>query len=120
MTNEELHNYALKRIQEWFIEKYCGKIFQTFTYEARRMVGTAPYIAIPIKKDNVEIHREFCLSRRMIFSIKIIDKQTNFVVFCESFVYYNNLAYPVVYNLHNVYRNISSCMDRMVISNDGD
>lgn len=120
ITNEELYDYVLKEIQKWLVEKYCGKIFQSFTREARKGVGVIPCVIIPIKEDNIEVYRAFYNSGGMIVDVKITDKQTNLVAFSKSSVYYNDSDYSVIYNLLNVEKNISRNIDKMVISNDPD
>lgn len=120
ITNEELYDYVLKEIQKWLVEKYCGKIFQSFTREARKVVGVIPCIILPIKEDNIAACREFYNSEGMIVGIKITDKQTNLVAFSRSSVYYNDSNRSVVYNLLDVEKNISRNIDKMVISNDPD
>lgn len=120
ITNEELYDCVLKEIQKWLVERYSGKIFQSFTREARKMVGVIPCVILPIKEDNIRVYREFYNSSGMIVVIKITDKQTNLVVFTKSSVYYNDSDYSVVYNLRIVEGNISRNIDKMVISNDPD
>lgn len=120
ITNEELYDYVLKEIRKWIVEKYCGKIFQSFTREARKVVGVIPCVTLPIREDNIEVCREFYNSDGMIVAVKITDKQTNFVVFSRSSIYYNNSNRSVVYNLLDVEKNISRNIDKMVISNDPD
>lgn len=120
ITNEELYDYVLKEIQKWLVEKYCGKIFQSFTRETRKVVGVIPCVILPIREDNIVACCEFCNSDGMIVAVKITDKQTNLVVFSRSSIYYNNSYHSVVYNLLNVEKNISRNIDKMVISNDPD
>lgn len=120
ITNEELYDYVLKEIQKWLIEKYCGKIFQSFTREARKMVGVISCVIFPIKEDNIEVRCSFCNSEGMIVTVKITDKQTNLVAFSKSSLYCNDLNHSVVYNLLDVEKNISKNINKTVISNDPD
>ena len=119
-TNEEIYDYVLKEIQKWFVEKYYGRIFQSFTFEARKILGVTPYSVSFIEEDNVKIYRDYYNSNGMIVVIEITRKQTGLPLFYKSFVYYNNSSNSIIYNLRDVERVISNYMDRMVISNDLD
>lgn len=119
-TNEEIYDYVLKEIQKWFVEKYYGRIFQSFTFEARKILGVTPYSVSFIEEDNVKIYRDYYNSNGMIVVIEITRKQTGLPLFYKSVVYYNNSSNSIIYNLRNVERTISNYMDRMVISNDQD
>lgn len=119
-TNKEIYDYALKEIQKWFVEKYYGRIFQSFTLEACKTPGVTPCSISFIEEDNVKLYRDYYDSNGMIIVIEITNKQTRPPLFCKSVVYYNNLSNSIIYNLCNVERVISSYMDRVVISNDGD
>ena len=119
-TNEEIYDYVLKEIQKWFVEKYYGRILQSFTFEARKILGVTPYSVSFIEEDNVKIYRDYYNSNGMIVVIEITRKQTGLPLFYKSFVYYNNSSNSIIYNLRDVERVISNYMDRMVISNDLD
>lgn len=120
ITNEELYDYVLKEIQKWLVEKYCGRIFQSFTFEARKILGVTPCSIGFIEEDNVKIYRDYYNLNGMIIVIEITRQQTGLPLFYKSFVYYNDSPNSIIYNLRDVERNISNCMYRMVISNDGD
>ena len=49
-TNEEIYNYVLKEVQKWFVEKYYGRILQSFTFEARKILGVTPILLALLKK----------------------------------------------------------------------
>ena len=119
-TNEEIYDYVLKEIQKWFVEKYYGRIFQSFTFEARKILGVTHHSVSFIEEDNVKIYRDYYNSNGMIVVIEITRKQTGLPLFYKSFVYYNNSSNSIIYNLRDVERVISNYMDRMVISNDLD
>lgn len=119
-TNEEIYDYALKEIQKWFVEKYFGRIFQSFTLVARKMPGVTPYSISFIEEDNVKLYRDYYNSNGMIIVIEITKKRTGLLLFYKTFVYYNNLSNSIIYNLRNVKMVISNYMDRMVISNNED
>lgn len=119
-TNEELYDYVLKEVQKWFINKYCNKIFQSFTFEARKILGATSYSIGFIEEDNVKIYRDYYNSNGMIIVIEITRQRTGLPLFYKSFVYYNNSSNSIIYNLRGVERVISNYMDRMVISNDPD
>lgn len=119
-TNEEIYDYVLKEIQKWFVEKYYGRIFQSFTFEARKILGVTPYSVSFIEEDNVKIYRDYYNSNGMIVVIEITRQRTELPLFYKSFVYYNNSSNSIIYNLRDVERVISNYMDRMVISNDPD
>lgn len=119
-TNEELYDYVLKEIQKWFIKKYCGKILQSFTFEARKIPGVSSCSICFIEEDNVKMCRDYYSSNGMIIVIEITRQRTGLPLFYKSFVYYNDSSNSIVYNLRNVERVISNCMNKMIISNDPD
>lgn len=117
-TNEELYDFVLKEIQKWFIKKYCGKIFQSFTFEAREILGVVPSSIGSIEEDNIKIYRDYYNSCGMVIVIKITRQRTATPLFYKLFVYHNNSYNSIVYNLRDVEKVISNCMDRIVISNN--
>ena len=119
-TNKELYDYVLKEVQKWFVEKYYGRIFQSFTFEARKTLGVTPCSISFIEEDNVKIYRDYYNSNGMIIVIEIARQRTGLPLFYKSVVYYNNSSNSIIYNLRNVESVISNYMDRMVISNDPD
>lgn len=119
-TNEEIYDYVLKEVQKWFAEKYYGRIFQSFTFEARKILGATSYSIGFIEEDNVKIYRDYYNSNRMIIVIEITRQRTVLPLFYKSFVYYNNSSNSIIYNLRNVERVISNYMNKAVISNDQD
>lgn len=120
LINEEIYDYVLKEVQKWFVEKYYGRILQSFTFEARKILGVTPYSVSFIEEDNVKIYRDYYNSNGMIVVIEITRQRTGLPLFYKSFVYYNNSSNSIIYNLRDVERVISNYMDRMVISNDLD
>ena len=116
-TNKEIYDYILKEIQKWFIKKYYGKILQSFTLESCKIPGVVPNSIGFIEEDNFKIYCDYYSSDRMTIIIEIT---TRVPLFYKQFVYYNDSSYSIVYNLHNVESIISSYIDRMVVSNDGD
>lgn len=119
-TDKEIYNYVLKEIQKWFVEKYFGRIFQSFTLEARKILGVTPCSISFIEEDNVKIYCDYYNSNGMIIVIEITRQRTGLPLFYKSVVYYNDSSNSILYNLRSVESVISNCMDRMVISNDGD
>lgn len=123
-TDEEIleliYDYVLKEIQKWFVKKYFGRIFQSFTSEARKIPGVTPCSISFIEEDNVKIYRDYYNSKGMIIVIEITRRRTGLPLFYKSVVYYNNSSNSIIYNLCSVKSVISNYMDRMVISNDVD
>ena len=119
-TNEEIkeiYDYILKEIQKWFIKKYCGKILQSFTLESCKIPGIVPNSIGFIEEDNFKIYCDYYNSDGMIIIIEIT---TRVPLFYKQFVYYNDSSNSIICNLRNVESVISSYIDKMVISNDGD
>lgn len=119
-TNEEIYDYVLKEVQKWFVEKYFGRIFQSFTFEARIISGITPYSISFIEEDNVKIYRDYYNSYGMTIFIEITSQRTGLPLLYKPVVYCNNSSNSIIYNLRDVERAISYDMDKMVISNDPD
>ena len=116
-TNKELYDYVLKEVQKWFVEKYYGRIFQSFTFEARKTLGVTPCSISFIEEDNVKIYRDYYNSNVMIIAIEITSQQTGLPLFYKLFVYHNNSSYSIDYNVENVKEKISVVMDYFTIKN---